>query len=330
MEDAKSLIWHNLIVEDDAALLQQYLDDGGEINEGMNFHGMPFYTQAPVVRDLNLLKTLFNRGMEIDLEYSFFYCGGGMSDDVFRWGIENDLDKFDYRIPTVHHLVRDKKERLFEVLRRGADLYAESNLDRRTALDCAVRYGPESIRNLIEAGFQVNHFTTHTALHTAVYYEKTLREMKVLIEFGADPLIKDRYGRDLMMILCDGDRDWDSQTLEKMEYVNSICPGWQSQTDFDGDTALHFAVSTDAYLRFPILLDWGCNEWAQNNDGLTPVDILMGKDSVFLFKPFFRHWEKNRNIPWDFLLAKCKSAQLCNIEQFLVENIVSRLSIQDK
>lgn len=312
----------------DTKPLEQYLAEGGKINEIMEVHNFPLYLHAPVVKDLNLLKTLFERGMVIDLEYNFF-ARKEMSDDVFRWAIDNDFDKLDYHIPVVH-LVHTHRERLSEVLYRGADLYAECSPNRQTALDFAVKYGSESIQNIIEAGFYVNYFTTHTALHTAVYYENRLREMKILIEFGADPSIKDHKGRDLMMILCDGNRDWDDQTLEKMEYVNSICPNWQSQTDVFGNTSLHTAVLTNARTRFSVLLDWGSDEWARNDNGNTPVDILMGNDNVFLFEPFFRHWEKNGKIPWDFLISKCKAMQLYNIEQFLVENIVSSLSIQDK
>jgi ankyrin repeat protein len=328
MEETKRLIWGDLIMKNDVALLQKYLAEGGKVNELMGVHDLPFYLYAPVVKDLNLLTTLFERKMVIDTEHNFF-SRGEMSDDVFRWAIDNDLDKLDYRIPVVH-LVHAHRERLSEVLQRGADLYAECSPDRRTALDCAVKYGPESIQNLIEAGFDVNYYTTHTALHTAAYYENTLRAMKMLIELGADPSIKDHKGRDSMMILCDGYRDWDDQTLEKMEYVNSICPNWQLEKDAEGNTALHIAASKDAYRRFPILLDWGSDEWVQNDNGNTPVDILMSNDNVFLFEPLFRHWEKNGKIPWDFLFSKCKAMQLYNIERFLVENIVDNLSIIDK
>jgi hypothetical protein len=306
----------------DVQPLKDYLAAGGGVAEKTFF---PFYYFGPVVQDIELVKKLMDRGMTIVPDWNFFTCiADGMSDEVFKWALDNDLDKIKYDITTLSYAYRHR-ERFVELLRRGMNIHAENRYGRETAMESAVEEEDVAgIEFLCEQGFNINYMTTHTALHRTCFSDVTVEVIKSMVRLGADPSIKASDGRDAIMIICNRINPG-KDSLEKIKYLSLVCPGWVTSQDEDGANALHYAVNhtieNDHRHIVSLLLSLGADYTLKNRYNNDAVDICFIRKNLEVFRCFFDFW-KAKSIPIDYpwLFAKCEKHGADNIKQFLVES----------
>lgn len=316
--------YEELFYKQNVQPLKDYLAAGGKITAKRTF---PFYYSVLVVRDIELVITLFDRGMSVSAEWNFFGHIEDMSDEVFRWALEKNFDKLEYGIPVVHFAF-NHRERFVELLQRGMDIYAMGRSCKYTAMVSAVgENNIAGIELLYEAGLDINHPSEFPAVHRAVYGDVGIKTFKLLIRLGADPGTRTKKGKDTMMVLCDSvypGRD----SLEKIKFISLVYPSWASARDNDGNTALHFAIFCGHCDFVSLLLSLGADYTIKNNNGRDPVDSVIYVDNLVGFRRFFDYW-KYRSMPIDYpgLFAKCEAHKADEIKQFLVETQLEAVSI---
>lgn len=80
------------LANDDTKPLWDFLNAGGQI-EDLGEIKIPFYAYHKTRSDLALVELLFERGMKLNDDYCFFAGQQFMSDEVFEWALEKNIDK---------------------------------------------------------------------------------------------------------------------------------------------------------------------------------------------------------------------------------------------
>lgn len=308
--------------------LKDYLAAGGRITKTF----WPFYYFSSVVQDIELVKTLMDRGMTIVPYVNFFaFIDKGMSDEVFQWALDNNLDKIEYTMTTPRYAYLHR-ERFVELLRRGMNIHAENKCTRETAMESAVDLEDVAgIEFLCEQGFNINYMTNRTALHRACRTDVGVEIVKSMVRLGANPAIKQSDGKDVMMLICVRIEPG-KNALEKIKYLSLVYPGWTSAQDNGGNTALHYAVDYKeerGHLQIiSLLLSLGADYTLKKRDNSDAVDVCCLQKNLDAFRCFWDFW-KARSIPVDYpaLFAKCEEHCAENIKQFLVETQLETMTV---
>ena len=108
----------------------------------------------------------------------------------------------------------------------------------------------------------------YTAIHYASF-RGNIDIIELLIQNGADFLVKSPKGLNVLHLAAQGDRP-DSLIYFKEKYKLDIC-----ERDLNGSTPLHWAsfVGSDNILNF--LLSWNIDINVQENMGYTPLHLAV-------------------------------------------------------
>lgn len=281
--------------------LWDFLKAGGNIQD-LGKSDVPFYACDKVTGDLELVKLLFERGMKLNEEYSFFCRQTQMSDEVFDWALDNNLDKAKTDDPVLFNLVCRPK-RFKRVVERGANInvcfgkYAPTTLIASAALNGQ----KEMVSFLVEKGADINasFHNWWSAIFDAAHTEKCDVDMlEHLVKLGAD--YRARYqGQTLIMVVSSLAYPEKQHSVNKLKYLMSLYQGWADEVDDKGNTALHLAAEQKgAASVIKLLLSNGFDPTLVNKNGKTPIEICISKNTPEPFQPF---WSWIQNNPSRFL-----------------------------
>jgi ankyrin repeat protein len=105
--------------------------------------------------------------------------------------------------------------------------------------------------------------------------------MKLLLDHGADPKLANKDGVTALSVASgigytDSNRGTEPQALEAVKLCVSLGLDVNAATD-KGETAMHGAARRGANTIIQYLSDKGASVSATNKQGLTPLDLAMGK-----------------------------------------------------
>jgi ankyrin repeat protein len=150
---------------------------------------------------------------------------------------------------------------------------------------------------MIDNGFDVNSFVNEdsdtilnlackTRHGTSGYNNDTLKSvlLKECLKYNADPNISNRLGETPLMWTCKGDFD----DMEQFQAALLEGGAVAAAKDSKGNTALHYAAANDsktgAKILSDMLLEFGADPKAVNNEGKSALDIATEKNNEPLVK----------------------------------------------
>jgi ankyrin repeat protein len=164
------------------------------------------------------------------------------------------------------------------LLKKKADTQVK-NGSGTTPLHEAARSGKtEAMRMLIAAGAEVNvqDAKGNTPLHIAIPPENHQEAISLLLSNKADPNLRDVHGESPLHIAL---------TLNRSpEIAQALLAGGSdvSMRNMDGKTPLYLAVEEDRINCIPILLAYGSDIFAADNEGITPFEKALLTNSPIL------------------------------------------------
>jgi hypothetical protein len=298
------------LLANDTGPLWEFLNAGGQVDD-LGEHYCPLYYYPNTCSDLALVKLLFERGMKLEEDFCFFTGQNDMSDDVFDWALENDLDKAKTSSPVLFFLVSNfaRFKRVFE---RGADIHLVFSvyLPRPLIMHAVGTNNKDVVAFLVEKGADINARLQDgwTSLMEAGFNSRCDEDMiELLVKLGAD--YHARYkGETVIMIVAAAIYKGGTNNYNKLKYLLTLYQGWADEVDEEGNTALHLAALRDnGAQNVDLLLKNGFDPMRANKKGITPIEICIREDCTEKFKPF---WEMIQNDPVRFagldILALCE------------------------
>lgn len=306
--------------------LWEFLESGGKV-EDLGEPTLPFYAHKKVTSDLKLVKLLFERGMKLAKGYHFFYRPEQMSDDVFEWALENNLDKTNTE-PSILFSLVCQPLRLKRLVERGADINVRcgDKVSATLVAHAAATNNKEAVTFLVEKGADINALIQDG---WTAFLEVTLTNvcgvdmLQHLVALGADYRV--RYqGETAIMIAADSYNPEECSSVEKINYLMSLYQGWADEVDDKGNTALHFAARIkEAADVIALLLEKGFDPLLANKEGITPIEICIKKDYPPSFEPFWAMIKKDaKRFEKMDLQALCEKHSADRIKEKMIADLI--------
>ncbi|KAF3935119.1 Ankyrin-3 [Dactylellina cionopaga] len=191
--------------------------------------------------------------------------------------VRNSLDDLHHlnRIPPLHQAVdRNKLDMVRFLLKKGADVLAYTDNGAST-LDYAIERGNvKMIKFLIDCGYPVDRRDRLDSipLHRACIGNRDDSTIRVLLENGAN--IEIRNGSGMTPLIHAATAPYLQFAPFKMPFEILLAEGADpNATDKAGNTALHYAAKGLSEECIRILLRYGANRRAKNNQGQRPRDL---------------------------------------------------------
>jgi serine/threonine protein kinase/ankyrin repeat protein len=179
------------------------------------------------------------------------------------------------------------------LIERGADVHAQDSVGR-TPMTIAVTYNQPAISLLLASGVDINEQTRFgTPLLTAARYQWFYPEqesgwgpgvffisvhikeehnaVRILLEKGADPNIRDSEGRNALMVMSLEKRSENAVELIAETLLNAGCD--INAADNKGRSPLMYAAIFERPGVVKLLLKRGANINAKDHDGLSALDL---------------------------------------------------------
>lgn len=324
------------LFQNDTRPLRLFLGNGGNVSDlgdsvmGFPLHNYPFYYFPAVVKDLELVKLLFDRGMKIESDCSFFTRIDEMSDDVFEWALEKDIHKTEPSSECLFHAMDDHPVRFFRLVERGAHTWERFSDDNpKSLLEHAIEKGKkEMVKFLVEKGENINSqvgqnkYNQWTLFFSAVFSRQCRADMlELMVNLGADYRYKTSMGETAIMVAADSFRPEESDAINKLKYLMSLYQGWAEEVTIHGNSALRVAAENRTGADIvSLLLEKGFDPLLANKDGKTPIEFCIIDDYVDTFKPF---WKMIQEQPARFeglrLEEMCDKYRAWKIKDFIMD-----------
>ena len=177
------------------------------------------------------------------------------------------------------------------LLERNADVTVQ-NASGATPLHEAARSGNiRAMEVLLNHGADINaqDASGNTVLHIAFPPELHLSALNLLLSRGANPNLRDYHGASPLHV---------SMVLNRSNGVisNLLLAGADvTIRDVEGKTALHLAVEKNRINLIPVLLAHGADIFAEDNNGISPFQKALEKNSSIVFSMINRETVAQRD-----------------------------------
>lgn len=283
--------------------LRLFLEAGGNVHElgdsvmGFPLYNYPFYCFTPVVKDLELVKLLFERGMKLESDFSFFQKVAEMSDEVFEWALEKEIHTKEPSSACLFHAMDNHPARFVRLVERGAHTWERFSDDNpKSLLEHAIENGnKEMVEFLVRKGESINSeavynkYSKQTLFFVAILSRKCRVDMlELMVRLGADYQRKIQTRETAIMFAANSFRPEESDAINKIKYLMSLYQGWVDEVDGDGNTALHVAARNQTGADIVLLLlERGFDPLLANKDGMTPIELCILDNNAETFRVFW-------------------------------------------
>lgn len=291
----------------DTRPLRLFLERGGNVPDlgcsvsGFPLYNYPFYYFPAVVKDLELVKLLFERGMKLESDCSFFEKIADMSDEVFEWALEKEIHKTEPSSGCLFYAM-DHPARFMRLVERGAHTWERfSDDDPKSLLEHAIKNGnKEMVEFLVSKGESINSevydkYNEKTIFFLAILSRKCRVDMlELMVRLGVDYRWKTSRGKTAIMFAAGIFRPEESDVINKLKYLLSLYQGWVGEIDDDGNTALHVAARNKTGADIvSLLLERGFDPLLANEDGKTPIELCILDNNAVAFRALWAMIQEN-------------------------------------
>ena len=189
-----------------------------------------------------------------------------------------------YGRTSLHHAAEKNCDRIAEILiKNGADMQARGCFGARTPLQVAIESSSlETLRKLLNAGAQVNALSAsgRTTLHFAlrhIHSRKGREMLDLILRHKPDVNVADEDGITPADMAIDYGEEADLAAL--------LTRGADPNARIRGQTRLHRLAQGGLPVRyFQLLIEWGADIHARDDQGRLPLDIAKerGRDGLIL------------------------------------------------
>lgn len=295
------------LARNDTRPLRLFLESGGNVPDlgcsvmGFPLYNYPFYYFPAVVKDLGLVKLLFERGMKLESDCSFFEKIADMSDEVFEWALEKEIHKTEPSSECLFHAM-DHPARFMRLVESGAHTWERFSDDNpKSLLEHAIEKGnKEMVEFLVSKGENINSevydkYSHHTIFFLAILSRKCRVDMlELMVRLGVDYRWKSHRGNTAIMVAAGSIWPAESDAINKLKYLLSLYQGWTGEVKDDGNTALHVAARNQTGANIvSLLLERGFDPLLANEDGKTPIELCILDDNAVAFRTFWAMIQEN-------------------------------------